>query len=325
MAAPSIDGEASGPSRVESIRGSLWRLVTATVGACFRYRVTGLAAEAAFFAVLSLPPLIFGLAGSIGYVVNRFNIAQVETIRKSVIDLASRALTPDSVHTVIVPTLNDVLSGGRVDAISIGFVLALWSGSRALNVFVDTITIMYGLGGRRGIIRTRALSFSLYVIGLVVGIVVLPLVLVGPGLVDAMISTRFDFINTLYWPTVIALSVLFLTTLYHLSVPVRTSWRYDVPGATLALSIWIFGSWLLRVILQHAGDSTSIYGPLAAPIAVLLWLYLTSIAVLIGAALNSAFDQVWPATETTRARMEHGRRGLRRRPNPKPRDIDDVC
>ena len=86
--------------------------------------------------------------------------------------------------------------------------------------------------------------------------------------------------------------MLFLTTLYHLSVPVRTSWRYDVPGATLALSIWIFGSWLLRVILQHAGDSTSIYGPLAAPIAVLLWLYLTSIAVLIGAALNSAFDQV---------------------------------
>jgi len=192
-------------------------------------------------------------------------------------------------------------------------------------VFVDTITIMYGLGGRRGIIRTRALSFSLYVIGLVVGIVVLPLVLVGPGLVDAMISTRFDFINTLYWPTVIALSVLFLTTLYHLSVPVRTSWRYDIPGATLALSIWIFGSWLLRVILQHAGDSTSIYGPLAAPIAVLLWLYLTSIAVLIGAALNSAFDQVWPDKETARARMEHGRRGLRRRPNPKPRDIDDVC
>jgi membrane protein len=91
------------------------------------------------------------------------------------------------------------------------------------------------------------------------------------------------------------------------------------------LSIWIFGSWLLRVILQHAGDSTSIYGPLAAPIAVLLWLYLTSIAVLIGAALNSAFDQVWPEKETERARMEHGRRGLRRRPNPKPRDIDDVC
>ena len=70
----------------------------------------------------------------------------------------------------------------RFDVISIGFVLALWSGSRALNVFVDTITIMYGLGGRRGIVRTRMLSFTLYVVGLVVGVVVLPLVLAGPRL-----------------------------------------------------------------------------------------------------------------------------------------------
>ena len=47
---------------------------------------------------------------------------------------------------------------------SLGFFLALWSGSRALNVFVDTITIMHGLGGQRGIVKTRALSFSLYLL-----------------------------------------------------------------------------------------------------------------------------------------------------------------
>jgi membrane protein len=80
-----------------------------------------------------------------------------------------------------------VLSSRRVDVISLGFVLALWSGSRALNVIVDTITIMYGLGGRRGIVKTRALSFSLYVVGLLVGVIVVPLVLAGPGLVDALL------------------------------------------------------------------------------------------------------------------------------------------
>ena len=51
----------------------MWRLVVSTVGTCFRNRVTGLAAEAAFFALLSLPPLLFGLAGSIGYVFDSIN------------------------------------------------------------------------------------------------------------------------------------------------------------------------------------------------------------------------------------------------------------
>ncbi len=81
------------------------------------------------------------------------------------------------------PTINDVLEGGRFDVISLGFVLALWSGSRALNVFVDTITIMHGLGGSRGIVATRALSFLLYVLAMVTGVISVPLVVAGPSLV----------------------------------------------------------------------------------------------------------------------------------------------
>ena len=276
-----------------------------TVGTCMRNRVTGLAAEAAFFALLSLPPLIFALAGSIGYVFSRFNEAQLQEIRASVVDYASKALTDDTVATIIEPTLNDVFKGGRYDVISIGFVLALWSGSRALNVFVDTITIMYGLGGHRGIVKTRILSFSLYVMGLVTGVVTIPLVLAGPELVRRVVPPRLDLLNSLYWPIVVVLCVCFLATLYHVSVPVRTSWRFNLPGATLTLLFWVFGSFLLRWLLTTtAGESTSIYGPLAAPIVVLLWLYLLSIAVLIGAAVNAAFDRVWPESETAHARME---------------------
>jgi membrane protein len=292
-------------SRWEMARDTTWRLIVSTVGTCFRNRVTGLAAEAAFFALLSLPPLIFGLAGSIGYVFDSFSRAQVERVRDSILDLASQALTEDTVDSVIAPTLNDVLGPGRFDVISIGFILALWSGSRALNVFVDTITIMYGLGGHRGVVRTRILSFSLYVMGLVTGVVTLPLVVAGPRLVDKIVPPQADFLNQLYWPTVLVLTIFFLATLYHVSVPVRTSWRYNLPGATLTMVIWIFGSYLLRWVLTvTAGESTSIYGPLAAPIIVLLWLYLLSIAVLIGAAVNAAFDRVWPESETARARME---------------------
>ena len=310
MASESVRSKASQPSRLIALKDVAWRVITATVGACLRHRVTGLAAEAAFFAILSLPPLVFGLAASISYIVIRVDPTQIESLQTAVIDLSGKVMTPEGVSKIVEPTLRQVLvEQSRFDVISIGFVLSLWSGSRALNVFVDTITIMYGLGGRRGIVRTRMLSFSLYVIGLVVGVIVLPLVLAGPRLVDKFLPQRLDFLNNLYWPIVIVLSIAFLTTLFHLSVPVRSSWRYDVPGAALAFAMWVFGSYLLRLILQTA--TTSIYGPLAAPIAVLLWLYLTALAVLVGAALNAAFDRVWPEPSTAGARLELLRR-LRR-------------
>jgi len=309
MAGDVVSPGATWAERWRTVRDTVWRLVVSTVGTCFQHRVTGLAAEAAFFALLSLPPLVFGLAGSIGYVLDRFSQTQIQAVRTEVLDLASRALTEPTVDSVIRPTLDDVLGAGRVDVISIGFILALWSGSRALNVFVDTITIMYGLGGHRGIVRTRVLSFSLYVMGLVTGVVTIPLIVAGPSLVDKALPQRVDFLNELYWPTVLVLCIFFLATLYHVSVPVRTAWRYDVPGAVLTMAIWIFGSYLLRVVLTAtAGESTSIYGPLAAPIVVMIWLYVLSIAILIGAALNAAFDRVWPENETAQARLEAARK-----------------
>jgi membrane protein len=273
---------------------TLWRLTVSTVNSCLRYRVTGLAAEAAFFAVLSVPPLVFGLAGGIGYVTNRFDPGQVEQMRQAIIDFSGRLLTDRAVDKIIEPTLNDVLRGGRFDIISLGFVLALWSGSRALNVFVDTITVMHGLGGHRGIIKTRALSFLLYVLALVTGVAAIPLMLAGPRLVADALPDRADFLLHFYWPVIGVICICFLATLYHVSVPVRTRWRFNLPGAVFSLVMWIVGSYLLRWVLTvTATDSRSIYGPLAAPIAVLLWLYVVAITVLIGAAVNAAFDKIF--------------------------------
>ena len=282
------------------------RLVVSTVSTCFHTRVTGLAAEAAFFALLSLPPLLFALAGSIGYVFDSFSPTQVGDVRRSIVDITSRALTPQTVDTVVRPMLDDVFEGGRFEVVSVGFVLALWSGSRALNVLVETITIMYGLGGHRGVVTTRLLSFFLYLMGLLTGVVTIPLVVAGPRLVARVVPSQLDLLTELYWPIVVVLCICFLATLYHVSVPVRTSWRFNLPGAALTMTIWIVGSYLLRWVLTRttAESSTSIYGPLAAPIVVLLWLYLLSIAVLIGAALNAAFDRLWPEKETARARRE---------------------
>jgi membrane protein len=294
---------------LERAASTLWHLVVSTVSSCLRNRVTGLAAEAAFFALLSMPPLLFGLTGSIGVVVRTFTDQRIGQFKAGLVDLASQVFTQGTVDTIVVPTLDDVLRGPRFDVISIGFVLALWSGSRALNVVVDTVTIMYGLGGRRGIVRTRMLSFALYVLALVTGVVALPLVVAGPQLVDRLLPPRLDALNALYWPVVVLLCVASTATLYHVSVPARTSWRYNVPGAAFTLVTWIAGSWVLRWVLTvTASDSTSIYGPLAAPIAILIWLYILAIALLIGAALNASFDHLWPEAEPERARVELVRR-----------------
>ena len=95
---------------LRNARELVWRLIVTTVGGCLRYRVTGLAAEAAFFAVLSVPPLIFAMAGAIGYVSDQFSAAQVDDVRDAVIDLSSRALTENAVDRIITPTINDVLA-----------------------------------------------------------------------------------------------------------------------------------------------------------------------------------------------------------------------
>lgn len=294
---------------LRALRQTLWRVIRGTVASCMRYRVTGLAAEVAFFAILSLPPLIFALAGSIGFVVASFSNTQVADLRQSVLDLAGQALTPDTVDSVIRPTLDEVLNGGRYDVISIGFVLALWSGSRALNVIIDTITIMYGLSGIRGIVWTRVLAFLFYLLGMLTGVVAVPLVLAGPQLVEDWTPDRLQWLAHLYWPVVLVGGICFLATLYHASIPVRTKWRYNLPGSVFTMVCWIFGSALLRwILLAVASNSTSIYGPLAAPIAVLLWLYILSISVLIGAALNATIDDVWPQVEVAKARLSIRRR-----------------
>jgi membrane protein len=293
-------------ARVLGTPAALWRLLRETVAACFRYRVTGLAAEAGFFALLSLPPLVLGLAASVGYVGRWLGEDVVAQVREQITEGTRLFLTERSVEDVILPTLDSVLLDGRFDLLSIGFLLCLWSGSRALNVYVDTITIMYGLGGHRGIVRTRALSFSLYIAALVLGAVILPLVLAGPRVVAQLLPPQLDALNALYWPAVTVLSVVFLASLYHISVPVARPWLRDFPGAALALLIWLGGSYVVRAVIGHSVGGPSIYGPLATPIIILIWLYVLAIAVLIGAALNAAVDRVWPHAATETAREHSG-------------------
>ncbi|MFC7471570.1 YihY/virulence factor BrkB family protein [Actinomadura keratinilytica] len=285
-----------------SKRKTAWLLLKDTVNSCMEYRILGLAAEAAFFTLLSVPPLLLSLVGLLGYVDSWTGADTIASVEQNILEASRAVLTDQGVREIAQPILHDVTKGGSPDLISIGFLLALWSGSRAVNVFIDTITVMYGLDGVRGIVKTRLLAFGLFIVALLMGSVVLPLMVIGPDTLVSVVPWGENLIQLLYWPVILVLSVIFLTTLYHVSVPVRSPWIEDTPGALVALGMWVLGSFLLRIYLTNTVEGPTIYGSLAAPVAVLLWIGVSAFAVLVGAAVNAAIDRVWPSVATAAAR-----------------------
>ena len=209
-----------------------WRLVVSTVSACLRNRVTGLAAEAAFFALLSLPPLIFGLAGSIGYVVQRFTDQRIGEFKSDVVELASQAFTDDTVQKIIVP--DDERRPRRaalrrhLDRLHPRAVVGLTGAQRLRRHRDDHVR-------PRGPPRHRAHP----------GAVVLALRARAahrhrhdPAGRRRARAGRPDPPPAASTPStrstgrlVVAMCICFTATLYHVSVPVRTSWRYNLPGA----------------------------------------------------------------------------------------------
>jgi membrane protein len=215
------------------------------------------------------------------------------SIRNSVLHGASDLLTPSVVADVVRPTVDQIIFRGRPDVISIGFLLSLWSGSSAMATYVNTITIAYGQRELRSAVRSRLLALRLYIAQVVTGVVLLPALVLGPDLIARMFDAKRHhlvnmLINTLFWPVVALLSLAMLTSLYHLSPPERSRWRGAVPGALLAMALWLVGSYLLRMYLGLVFGNELVYGSLAAPVAALLFFYITAVAVLLGAELNAA-------------------------------------
>ncbi|WP_320783690.1 YihY/virulence factor BrkB family protein [Streptomyces sp. CRN 30] len=290
-----------------SKRRTAWLLLKDTVNSCMEYRILGLAAEAAFFTLMSVPPLLVSMIGLLYYVDGWTGADTISSLESNLLEASRTVLSDRGVKEIAQPILDDVTGGGRPDVISVGFLFAVWSGSRAVNVFIDTITVMYGLDGVRGIVKTRLLAFLLFIVALLIGSVALPLMVAGPDAVVSVVPWSATLVQILYWPVVIILSVVFLTTLYHVSVPVRSPWVEDVPGALVALAMWVLGSFLLRIYITSTIEGATIYGSLGAAVAVLLWIGVSAFAVLVGAAVNAAIDRVWPAAATAAARAANER------------------
>ncbi|MFC4564731.1 YihY/virulence factor BrkB family protein, partial [Nocardiopsis mangrovi] len=277
-------------------------IVVRTVRSVVRSRVVGLSAEAAFFSLLSLPALLLGVAGTLGHLAPVLGAGTVLDIRGWLLDLAAKALTPDAVDSVVAPMVDEFLGGAQGGVLSVTFLVSLWSGSRAMSVFIEAITIAYGLDDLRGYVRQRVLAFLGYIGALLFALIVLPVMVAGPEAVRELLPMTAGHLGTAYWPAVAFLSTGAVTLLYLLATPVRPPlWRY-LPGSLLATAILLLGSVLLRAYLGASFGQVTIYGSLAAPIAILTWLWLMALAVLIGSALNAEIDAAWPTARTAAAR-----------------------
>jgi len=264
------------------------------------HRINGLAAEVAFFALFSLPPMLLALFGAVGFVGDAVGPDVVERVRVSLILWASRFLTPNVIQDFIVPTFDKILKEGRADLLSLGAVFVIASASRAADALLDALQIAYSLDERFALWRRRGLAV-LYTLALMLwGGIVLPLLAVGPDFGRRLVKPlglagTFDTVwSGLYWPVVAVLLLLSLTTVYHFAMPWRTPFLRDLPGAISAMGLWILGAAAVRAYAAWAVESSPIYGSLAAPMVVLVWLYFAAYSVLVGAEVNGAIEATWP-------------------------------
>jgi membrane protein len=296
------------------------QVLGAALAKAWRDRVLGLSAEAAFWQILSVPPLLIGLLGSLGYLAGFLGDAAVAEVEQRLLSASARVLTSDVVDSLVAPTLDDILGSGRLELVSVGFLVSLWAGSSATATFMNTIVIAYDQRDVRGPVRTRLKALWLFVVGLLLAVLMLPLLVLGRDVLIDLLPDSWErigamLINGLYWPLVLVGLLLALTSFYHVVLADRLPWRRHLPGALLAVGFFLVAAVLLRAYVSDFLVAALPYGALATPIAALLFCFFFGMAVLLGAELNAVIQQRWPAPlrrhEERRRRTGAGRLGLR--------------
>ncbi|ULE32925.1 YihY/virulence factor BrkB family protein [Mycobacterium sp. IDR2000157661] len=261
-------------------------------------------AQAAFWCALSLPPLLLGMLGSLAYIAPLFGPATLPTIESQIISTANSFFSSDVVREIIEPTVRDIVRGARGEVVSLGFVISLWAGSSAISAFVDSIVEAHDQTPLRHPVRQRFYALGLYVVMLVVAIATAPFVALGPIRVAATIPDSWDVVLRFgYYPAVfIGLGVAVLV-LYRVSLPKPLPTHRLLLGSILAAVVFLLATLGLRVYLTWITATGYTYGALATPIAFLLFAYFLGFAIMIGAELNAAIEEEWPAPVTHARRL----------------------
>jgi membrane protein len=292
------------------------RVAVRTLSKAWDDGIFAMAAQAAYWETLSLPPLLLGLLGSMGYVATWVGPESLVTVQHGIVRFTETIFNREVVDQFIAPTVTDILNKGRPDIISVGFPIALFAGSSAISSLVDSITFAHEQYSVRHPVWQRAFALLIYLVALVVAVVTFPLLALGPELLHKVLPGSWapavlNAINAFYYPVVVLLIVFGLTTLYKAALPRSLPFHRLLPGAALAMLVFAVSAFGLRVYIGAITSTGYTYGALATPIAFLLFAFLIGFAVVLGAQLNNAIQETWPVPLRERERRVRRLFGLR--------------
>lgn len=280
-------------------RHHLLRIARRTLAKSWDDSIFAESAQAGFWSVLSLPPLLLGMLGSLSYIAPLFGPDTLATIQDRLIGMASSFFSKNVVVEIIEPTVRDIVSNARGEVVSLGFVISLWAGSSAVSAFVDSVVEAHDQTALRHPVRQRFFALGLYVAMLVIAVAGAPFAALGPHAVAEHLPARWtDLLRFGYYPALVLGLLVAVTVLYRVSLPEPLPSHRLVMGAVLATTVFVVATLGLRVYLRYITSTGYTYGALATPIAFLLFAFLLGFAIMLGAELNAAVQEEWPADST---------------------------
>lgn len=287
--------EAQTPARIPP-RG-WWQVIRRAFKESSADNVSLLAGGVAYFAFLAIPPAIIAALALYGLV------ADPETVSRQVEDLA--AGLPAETQPLVSGLLSSLTEPGG-SALGIGLVVsvlaALWSASGGTSGLMSAINVAYDEEETRGFVKLRATALALTIGAILFVLVALTLVAVVPVVLDALQLGVVGSIiaQVVRWVLLVAVVVATLAVVYRVA-PDRDSPRlsWTSPGALVATVLWVIGSIAFSLYVNNFGKYNATYGALAGVVVLLLWMYLTSYIVLLGAEINAEAERQTEKDTTT--------------------------
>ncbi|GAA2082726.1 YihY/virulence factor BrkB family protein [Aeromicrobium halocynthiae] len=253
---------------------------------------TDLAAALTYYSVLAIFPAIIALVSMLGV------FGQGASTVQAVLDIAGDFVPAETIETIR-PTIESLTESSAAGfGLVVGLLGALWSASGYVGAFGRALNRIYGVREGRPIWRLRpAMLLVTFVVVVLYALTILSLVLTGPvarsvGDVVGLGDTAVIVWNVAKWPVVLLMVVGIIAILYWATPNVeQPRFRWLSGGAAFAVLVWILASGGFGLYVSMAGNYDATYGSLAGVIVFLLWLWITNIALLLGAELDVELER----------------------------------
>jgi len=258
----------------------------------------GLAAESAYNILFSIFPLaIFG--ASMSAIIN--NLFGLDLFGKIMSALTS--VLPTDARTAIATPLAKVLSNQNGGLLSVGIILALWSGSNAMSTFLKALNRAYDVEETRPIWKAKGLQVGLTLFMGALMVVAFIMIAFGGKIIGSIADhigagTVFKVVwNIARWPIVIVFISLALAVLYWTGPNIKQKFKWISPGAVIATLVWVIAIYAFGFYASKFGHYDKTYGALGGVMVLMLVFYLSSLVVIFGAELNAELAKRYdPAT-----------------------------